>query len=86
MHQPADYQTRSLAADADGIDIVIKSSIPLAEEARIATKLVGVFNAENILTAYTTLRTIGIETAAIQDAWADFTGVPGRMEPVPNTR
>lgn len=86
MKQPADYQTRSLVADADGIDIVIKSSTPLAEEARIITKLVGVFNAENILTAYATLRTMGIETAPIQDAWEDFTGVPGRMEPVPNTR
>lgn len=86
MKQPADYQTRSLVADADGIDIVIKSSTPLAEEARITTKLVWVFNAENILTAYTTLRTMGIETAPIQDAWEDFTGVPGRMEPVPNTR
>lgn len=86
MKQPADYQTRSLVADADGIDIVIKSSTPLAEEARIITKLVWVFNAENILTAYTTLRTMGIETAPIQDAWEDFTGVPGRMEPVPNTR
>lgn len=86
MKQPADYQTRSLMAGADGIDIVIKSSTPLTEEARIITKLVWVFNAENILTAYTTLRTMGIETTPIQDAWEDFTGVPGRMEPVPNTR
>ncbi len=29
---------------------------------------------------------MGIETTPIQDAWEDFTGVPGRMEPVPNTR
>lgn len=29
---------------------------------------------------------MGIETAPIQDAWEDFTGVPGRMEPVPNNR
>lgn len=28
---------------------------------------------------------MGIETAPIQDAWDDFTGVPGRMEPVPNS-
>ncbi|MBP7773820.1 UDP-N-acetylmuramoyl-L-alanyl-D-glutamate--2,6-diaminopimelate ligase [Candidatus Gracilibacteria bacterium] len=85
MKQSADYQTRSLKTDGDGIDIVIKSSIPL-EEGRITSKLVGVFNAENILTAYATLRTMGIETAPIQEGWKNFTGVPGRMEPVPNTQ
>lgn len=45
----------------------------------------GVFNAENVLAAYATLRSIGIETPPIQDAWKNFTGVPGRMERVPNT-
>ncbi len=85
MKQPATYQTRSLKTDGDGIDIVIKSSIP-PEEWRIVSKLVGVFNAENILAAYATLRTMGIETAPIQEGWKNFTGVPGRMEPVPNTR
>lgn len=84
MNQPATYQTRSLITDANGIDMVIKSATPLAEEARITTKLVGVFNAENILAAYSTLRTMGIETRPIQNAWENFTGVPGRMEPVPN--
>jgi len=85
MKQPASYQIRSLQADGTGIDMVIKSNIPLMEEARITSKLVGVFNAENIIAAYTTLRTIGIETRPIQEAWKNFTGVPGRMEPVPNT-
>lgn len=84
MKAPATYQTRSLQTDSEGIDIVIKSAIPLAEEARITSKLVGVFNAENILAAYATLRSIGIETGPIHKAWEDFTGVPGRMEPVPN--
>ena len=85
MHTGATYQTRALKADGDGIDITIKSSSPLAEEARITSKLVGVFNAENILAAYSILRAIGIETKPIQKAWENFTGVPGRMEPVPNT-
>jgi UDP-N-acetylmuramoyl-L-alanyl-D-glutamate--2,6-diaminopimelate ligase len=53
---------------------------------KLKTSLVGVFNAENILSAYATLRTIGIETRPIQNAWEHFTGVPGRMEPVPNNR
>jgi UDP-N-acetylmuramoyl-L-alanyl-D-glutamate--2,6-diaminopimelate ligase len=84
MKQPASYQTRSLKTDWEGIDIVIKSNTP-PEEGRIISRLVGVFNAENILAAYATLRTMGIETAAIQEGWKNFTGVPGRMEPVPNT-
>jgi len=83
MKSPATYQTRNLKTDIDGIDITIKSSSP-PEEARITSGLVGVFNAENILTAYATLRSIGIETSPIIDAWKNFTGVPGRMEPVPN--
>lgn len=84
MKTAATYQTRSLQTDSEGIDIVIKSAIPLAEEARITSKLVGVFNAENILAAYATLRSIGIETKPMHEAWKNFTGVPGRMEPVPN--
>jgi len=83
MKSPATYQTRNLKTDIDGIDITIKSSSP-PEETRITSGLVGVFNAENILTAYATLRSIGIETSPIIDAWKNFTGVPGRMEPVPN--
>jgi UDP-N-acetylmuramoyl-L-alanyl-D-glutamate--2,6-diaminopimelate ligase len=84
MKSPATYQTRSLKTDTNGIDITIKSSTP-PEEARITSGLVWVFNAENILAAYATLRAIGIETKPITDAWKNFTGVPGRMEPVPNT-
>lgn len=85
MQDPATYQVRALRTDAEGIDMVIKSTLPIVEEARITSGLVGVFNAENLLAAYATLRSIGIETKPIQDGWKNFTGVPGRMEPVPNT-
>lgn len=85
MKNPATYQVRALKTDAEGIDMVIKSTLPVTEEARITSGLVGVFNAENLLAAYATLRSIGIETKPIQDGWKNFTGVPGRMEPVPNT-
>lgn len=50
----------------------------------IQTQLKGVFNAENILAAYSLLRSIGVTNAHIVHAWSDFTGVPGRLEPVPN--
>lgn len=40
MQQPANYQTRALKADGEGIDITIKSATPISEEARIVSKLV----------------------------------------------
>jgi len=83
IKHPATYQVRALRADEEGIDMTIHGQLP-TEKARITSKLVGIFNAENILAAYATLRTIGIETRPIQEAWKNFTGVPGRMESVPN--
>lgn len=50
----------------------------------IQVALRGVFNAENILGAYALLRSIGLSVQHITRAWRDFTGVPGRMEIVPN--
>jgi UDP-N-acetylmuramoyl-L-alanyl-D-glutamate--2,6-diaminopimelate ligase len=86
MHQPADYRVTDIQTKTDGMEIKIyEPSTMNHEPSTITTKLVGVFNAENILGAYATLRAIGIETPPIQDAWKNFTGVPGRMEPVPNT-
>lgn len=86
MQSPATYQTRSLIANQEGIEMVIKSSTHTPEEAFIKSPLIGVFNAENLLAAYATLRSIGIETKPMQEAWKKFTGVPGRLELVPNTR
>lgn len=85
MHSPATYQTRSLIANQEGIEMVIKCATHIPEEAFIKSPLVGTFNAENILAAYATLRSIGIETKPMQKAWGKFTGVPGRLELVPNT-
>ncbi|MFA6080618.1 MAG: UDP-N-acetylmuramoyl-L-alanyl-D-glutamate--2,6-diaminopimelate ligase [Candidatus Gracilibacteria bacterium] len=81
MKEPADYQLRALRNTEKGMDIDIKGP---DEEALIQAQLKGVFNAENILAAYTLLRSIGVANAHIIHAWADFTGVPGRLEPVPN--
>lgn len=86
MQTPATYQTRSLIANQEGIEMVIKCRHHTPEEAFIKSPLVGVFNAENILAAYATLRSIGIETKPMQEAWKKFTGVPGRLELVPNDR
>lgn len=40
MKSPATYQLRALKTDADGIDMTVKSLSPIAEEARITSKLV----------------------------------------------
>lgn len=86
LNSPATYQARSLIANQEGIEMVIKCATHIPEEAFIKSPLVGTFNAENILAAYATLRSIGIETKPMQEAWKKFTGVPGRLELVPNDR
>lgn len=82
MREPCDYTTKHLQITENGIDIGIKW---YDEETLIQTPLRGVFNAENILGAYALLRSIGIAIQPITRAWRDFTGVPGRLELVPNT-
>lgn len=82
----ATYQAHGLKITENGIDMLIRSVFPVNEEALISAKIVGVFNAENLLAAYSLLRAIGIETKVMHDAWIDFTGVPGRLERVPNNR
>jgi len=82
MNEPSDYSLKHLQMTENGMDIGIKWP---GEETLIQTLLRGVFNAENILGAYTLLRSIGISVQSITRAWRDFTGVPGRLELVPNT-
>jgi UDP-N-acetylmuramoyl-L-alanyl-D-glutamate--2,6-diaminopimelate ligase len=82
MSQDADYVATHVETKNDGMEITINEL--KTQNSKLKTLLVGVFNAENILAAYSILRTIGIETKPIQKAWENFTGVPGRMEPVPN--
>ena len=82
MQDAADYRLRKMKNTTEGMDIDIKWP---DEEALIQSKLKGVFNAENVLAAYSLLRAIGIASTPIVRAWRDFTGVPGRLELVPNT-
>ncbi len=81
MKKPDDYSLKHLQATESGMDIGIKWP---DEETLIQTLLRGVFNAENILWAYALLRSIQIGVQPITRAWRDFTGVPGRLELVPN--
>jgi len=78
---PSNYYLKHLQATESGMDIGIKWP---EEETLIQTLLQWIFNAENILGAYALLRSIGISVQPIVRAWSDFTGVPGRLELVPN--
>ena len=84
MSHVADYQVTDIQTSSEEMQIIIKETRN-SEFITLNSHLVGIFNAENLLTAYSTLRTIGIEKKILQDAWRDFSGAPGRMERVPNT-
>lgn len=81
MKQSANYTLKHLQSTEAGIEVGIKW---LEEETLIQTPLRWVFNAENILWSYALLRSIWIGVQPITRAWRDFTGVPGRLELVPN--
>jgi UDP-N-acetylmuramoyl-L-alanyl-D-glutamate--2,6-diaminopimelate ligase len=78
----ADYQALHIASTENGMSLTVKEQ---NTEHTITSQLSGMFNAENLLGAYALLRTIGIDASILQKAWTDFTGAPGRMEPVLNT-
>ncbi len=50
----------------------------------ISTTLLGMFNIENILAAFTALCATGLNAGQVADALSRFTGVPGRMEYFPS--
>jgi UDP-N-acetylmuramoyl-L-alanyl-D-glutamate--2,6-diaminopimelate ligase len=56
-----------------------------AGQLRIASRLVGSFNVQNILAAVAAARAIGIEPDAIERGIAQLQGVPGRLERVAET-
>lgn len=86
MKSPATFQAQATKVTPEGIEILIKWNLKNIEEDLITSKLTGDFNAENMLGAFALLRSIGMEVSSIQKAWNNFTGVPGRLEPVPNNQ
>jgi UDP-N-acetylmuramoyl-L-alanyl-D-glutamate--2,6-diaminopimelate ligase len=52
----------------------------------VTSKLVGEFNAENILAAVAAGQALGLPNDAICSGVEKMTSVPGRLEPVPNSR
>ncbi|QQR78583.1 MAG: UDP-N-acetylmuramoyl-L-alanyl-D-glutamate--2,6-diaminopimelate ligase [Candidatus Moraniibacteriota bacterium] len=99
MEQPEDYciaapgktltySTKDVAADvvATEIELDLTGTRFLALGKSFRTKLPGLFNVENALAAITTGQALGIDTETMKRALATATGIPGRMESVPNDR
>jgi UDP-N-acetylmuramoyl-L-alanyl-D-glutamate--2,6-diaminopimelate ligase len=82
------YSTKHAEADivATEIELDIAGTRFLALGTSFKTKLPGLFNVENALAAITTGRALGIDTETMKRALATVTGIPGRMESVPNDR
>ena len=69
-------------ADLDGL--VLKVKAPKGEFT-VNSHLVGVHNARNLLAAWGSLDSLGVDPGEISSHLATFKGVRGRLEPVPNT-
>ncbi|MFZ1654500.1 MAG: UDP-N-acetylmuramoyl-L-alanyl-D-glutamate--2,6-diaminopimelate ligase [Candidatus Moraniibacteriota bacterium] len=99
MEQPEDYciaapgktltySTKDVAADVVATEIELDLTgtrfLVLGKSFRI--HLPGLFNVENALAAITTGQALGIDPETMKRALATVTGIPGRMESVPNDR
>ncbi|MEI9966426.1 MAG: UDP-N-acetylmuramoyl-L-alanyl-D-glutamate--2,6-diaminopimelate ligase [Candidatus Moraniibacteriota bacterium] len=82
------YSTKDATADLVAKDIQLdfgKTEFRLGEE-RIELRLPGLFNVENALAALGAARLLGLDEAAAAKALGAISGIPGRMELVPNNR
>ena len=78
---PATLSVRMLTSDWQGMDLVLESPWGVVP---VHTPLVGRHNVLNIAAACTACLALGVSPGAIQQALAEFSQVPGRMERVPN--
>lgn len=82
------YSTRDVSASvvASEIELDLDGSRFLALGTSFKIRLPGLFNVENALAALTTGKALGIDPETMRQALATVTGIPGRMESVPNDR
>ncbi len=80
------YSTKYPEADvmAKDINLDFSGASFAALGTRFETKLAGLFNVENALAMIATGHALGIQPEAMQRSLRETTGVPGRMELVPN--
>ena len=75
--QPARLQALEICHDAPGLRFTVAEG---EERHVLQTQLIGSYNVSNLLGVMAAMRSIGVPLAAIIDACADLTPVPGRME------
>lgn len=87
-HRTVTYSTKHTDADvvASEIELDTVGTRFLALGQSFKVNLTGLFNVENALAAIATAHTLGIDTDSMKRAFAKITGIPGRMESVPNDR
>lgn len=80
------YSTKDAEASvvASEIELDLSSSRFLALGTSFRIKLPGLFNVENALAAIATGQSLGIDIETMKRALGKITGIPGRMESVPN--
>jgi UDP-N-acetylmuramoyl-L-alanyl-D-glutamate--2,6-diaminopimelate ligase len=74
---PARLQARDIRYDAQGLHFVVCEG---EERHGLQTQLIGTYNVSNLLGVMAAMRSIGVPLAAVVEACADLTPVPGRME------
>ncbi len=83
----ARLQACDVCYDAQGLQFtVLESAVAAGESYRLQTSLLGRYNVSNLLGVMAAMRSIGVPLAAVVDACADLTPVPGRMEVVCGAR
>ncbi|MDD5335027.1 MAG: bifunctional UDP-N-acetylmuramoyl-L-alanyl-D-glutamate--2,6-diaminopimelate ligase MurE/UDP-N-acetylmuramoyl-tripeptide--D-alanyl-D-alanine ligase MurF [Rhodoferax sp.] len=81
----ARLQACDVCHDAQGLQFTVQESAAGAmggESYRLQTRLIGLYNVSNLLGVMAAMRSIGVPLAAVVDACAGLTPVPGRMEVV----
>ena len=77
VNQTATLAAKNIKLTPKGMEFTIKEG---ANTSKIQTRLLGKYNASNILAAAGAARVFGVKWVEIQDALESFEGVEGRME------
>ncbi len=80
---PYEVSCQSFQLSEEGIQARVKIG---AESVEIRSKLLGRFNLENILVVMAAAQSLGVPMEAIVRGLEKMTGVPGRLERIPNDR
>ena len=83
MEEGADVRATDIRIGMDGSEFTAVGRWP---ECRVKIPLLGRFNLQNGLAAYTVARVLGVDAEGVGRALARCTAVPGRLEEIPTRR